>query len=521
MLVFQIYGHRLVKPPFCLLLFDKIKMMKYDVTVIGGGLGGLQCAYILAKKGMKVCVLEKNPVVGGCLQTFRRGKSEFDTGFHYVGGLDDGQSLNTLFRYFNLMDLPWHRLDADAFDEVSINGKSYFFANGYDNFVETLSSQFPHQRENLRNYVAMLKRVGDGLKDSFLPKNEDEVMSTSLFARSAYGFLCETVTDPLLRNVLSGTSLKMELSKDTLPLYVFAQINSSFIQSAWRLEGGGQLIADKLVAEIEKMGGEVRTNAEVTELVENEGRISSVVIDGEERVESTWVISDAHPAVTIDLVKESQQIRKIYRRRIGGLQNTFGMFTLNLSLKDGQVPYLNRNQYAYVGDDVWDMSDYRPDQPVRGILVSYRTPESGSRFAKNIDILAPMYWPEVEQWQGTKVGRRGADYLQLKQRKAVECIDMASRLIPNIKEAIDGQFSSSPLTYMNYTATAQGCAYGIRKDFNNPLLTLLTPRTPVPNLLLTGQNLNLHGILGVSMSSFFTCAEILGMESATDGLVFK
>ncbi len=366
----------------------------------------------------------------------------------------------------------------------------------------------------------MLKRVGDGLKDSFRPHSDSDFLGTSLFARSAYGFLTETVSDPLLQNVLSGTSLKMELCKETLPLYVFAQINSSFIQSAWRLEGGGQLIADKLVAEIEKMGGEVRTNAEVTELVENEGRISSVVINGEERVESTWVISDAHPAVTIDLVKESQQIRKIYRRRIGGLQNTFGMFTLNLSLKDGQVPYLNRNQYAYVGDDVWDMSDYRPDQPVRGILVSYRAPESGSRFAKNIDILAPMYWPEVEQWQGTKVGRRGADYLQLKQRKAVECIDMASRLIPNIKEAIDGQFSSSPLTYMNYTATAQGCAYGIRKDFNNPLLTLLTPRTPVPNLLLTGQNLNLHGILGVSMSSFFTCAEILGMESATDGLIF-
>lgn len=41
------------------------------------------------------------------------------------------------------------------------------------------------------------------------------------------------------------------------------------------------------------------------------------------------------------------------------------------------------------------------------------------------------------------------------------------------------------------------------------------PRTPIPNLFLTGQNLSLHGILGVSVTSFFTCAEILGMKTVT------
>ena len=53
------------------------------------------------------------------------------------------------------------------------------------------------------------------------------------------------------------------------------------------------------------------------------------------------------------------------------------------------------------------------------------------------------------------------------------------------------------------------------------MLTLLTPKTPVPDLFLTGQNLNLHGVLGVSMTSFFTCAEIIGMEAAADGLKFE
>ncbi|MGN1248329.1 MAG: FAD-dependent oxidoreductase, partial [Paludibacteraceae bacterium] len=44
-----------------------------SVIIIGAGLGGLECGYILAKKGFRVTVLEHDARVGGCLQSFRRG----------------------------------------------------------------------------------------------------------------------------------------------------------------------------------------------------------------------------------------------------------------------------------------------------------------------------------------------------------------------------------------------------------------------------------------------------------------
>lgn len=77
---------------------------------------------------------------------------------------------------------------------------------------------------------------------------------------------------------------------------------------------------------------------------------------------------------------------------------------------------------------------------------------------------------------------------------------------------ICGCYTSTPLTYRDYTLTPEGAAYGLRKDFNNPMLTLLSPRTPIPNLMLTGQNLMLHGLHGVTMTTLFTCAEVLGKE---------
>ena len=491
-------------------------MEKFDVIIIGSGLGGLECGFILAKAGMKVCVLEQDAQTGGCLRTFRRGNMLFDTGFHYVGGLDEGQSLHRIFRYFGLLDLPWHKMDEAGFDEVVIGDRSWLMANGYQRFVETLAQEFPHQHRNLTNYAAFLKQVSDHLFDVFTPQNKDDIFTTSLFTHSAYQFLNETIDDPLLRKVLSGASLKMELNADKLPLYVFAQITASFIESAWRLQGGGGQIADRLSQQIQAMGGEVRTCSKVTRMIENDGCISVVEVNDEEQLSAQWVISNAHPSYTLSLVDETKLIRRIYRKRIAALPNTFGMFTANIRLKPDCLPYQNRNVYIHAEDaDLWR---FKQDDPVQSILVSYYLPEAEKTFAPAIDLITPMYWSEVGRWKEKPQGCRGEDYVKMKEAKTEACIEFVSKQLPELRGSIDKVFTSTPLSYYSYTNTVDGSAYGIQKDYNQPMYTILTPRTPVPNLLLTGQSLNLHGILGVSVTSFFTCAEILGMNQIINEL---
>lgn len=97
-------------------------------------------------------------------------------------------------------------------------------------------------------------------------------------------------------------------------------------------------------------------------------------------------------------------------------------------------------------------------------------------------------------------------------------MDLAAKHIDGIAEAHEAHWVSTPLTYADYTATEHGSAYGIRKDYNATMFTVLTPKTPVPNVLLTYQNLNLHGILGTSMTAMFTCAEIIGMPTVVNQL---
>lgn len=519
------------------------------VVVIGAGLGGLECALILAKHGYEVTVAEAGHVPGGCLQNFTRVDSKgrkvlFDTGFHYVGGLDKGQSLEPIFRYLGLMDLPWHRMDADGFDEVCFDdGTSFSFAEGHTGFVEQLAKLFPDQHEGLRQYSALLAKVGEHIYDPILSRTSSSEQTPStgkssseeafgmneLFSRSAYEFLNQTITDPILRKVLSGTALKMELQAETLPLYIFAQINNSFIQSSWRLEGGGQAIVDRLIEQITALGGEVRTDSRVSAINTQDGRAIGVTICDSELIPADIVISSAHPAVTLSLLDAPKAVRKIYRSRIQNLPNTYGMFTANIALKPESLKYLNHNIFVHKSEaDLWHPAPSRTES----ILIHFYPPENqyedsryhansghtdngkltGDAFATHIDIISPMDSSSLKEWENEPVMRRGQEYEDIKQAKLQECLDLAETRLPGLRNAIDRVWTSTPLTYRSYTDEPDGTAYGLRKDFNNPLGTILSPRTPVEGLLYTGQSLNLHGILGVSMTSLLTCAELLGPD---------
>ena len=475
--------------------------MKYDVVIIGSGFGGLVCASLLSREGKSVLVLERQVQPGGCIQSYQRGNMSFDTGFHYVGGLAEGQRLHRIFSHLGLMELPWHRMDAEGFDQVTIGSQTFAFSEGYDQFVESLAEYFPQEREALQNYIRMLQEV-----DSVAFGSSD---AYKLFGTSAYEFLTSTIHDPLLLNVLSGTAMKMELRKDSLPLFTFAHGNSSFIQSSWRLRGDGNMIVRALTDGIKANGGMVVCRSEVQELIEQGGRIIAARCANGEIYEGQTFISDIHPSLTFALVKDTPLLKRIFRMRMGNMENTFGMFTVSLVLKPHALRYFNHNKYVYKQPNVWTF--YEEDKGVGGMMVSARVPEEGE-YTRQVDLLTPMPWTLCEKWENTNIGHRGEDYQIQKDRFADECVALAETVIPGLSGMVSRRYTSTPLTYRDYTLTPHGSAFGVRKDCRNLVLTMLSSRTPIPNLLLTGQNLMLPGLEGVAMTALLTCADLIGND---------
>lgn len=468
--------------------------MRYDVVIIGSGLGGLVCGSLLAREEKKVLILERQAQPGGCMQSYQRGRLSFDTGLHYIGGLAEGQQLHSIFSHLGLMKLPWVRLDADGFDRVTIGHQTFPMAEGYDHFARTLSEYFPKEKEGLRKYVELMRH---------LPSMEE------IGPVNAYDWMKSLFNDSLLINVLSGSAIKMELRRESLPLFTFAHGMSSYIGSSWRLRGGGHLIVNALVDDINRMGGKVVCHAEVNKLEEKDGRIVAARCSKGDVYEGDVFISDVHPQVTFGWLDESKVIKNMFRRRINAMENSTGILTVSLVLKKGVLPYFNHNKYYYRKPNVWTFSE--DVGGVGGVMVSCRVPEEGD-YARQIDLMTPVSWKLFEAWEHTTVGHRGESYDMLKNHLADECIHLAERVVPELGSMVEKRYISTPLTYRDYTLSPCGSAYGVRKDCRNILMTTLSPRTSIPNLLLTGQSLMLHGVEGVTMTALQTCGELLGKD---------
>ncbi len=491
-------------------------MNNYDTIIIGGGLSGLQAAYILAKEGQKVCVLEQHHTIGGCLQSFKRKDVFFDTGVHYIGSLDKNQVLYKYFKYFNLIDnIKYKKLDIDAFDVINYKNKEYKFAQGYDNFADKLIKKFPNEKNGILAYIKKIQEI-----EQVFPLHNLKPLKTTLIPRDVLtintkAFIESVIKNKDLQNILAGNNALYAGVADKTPFYMHALITSSFIESSYRLVGGSQQLADSLTESIKSFGGDVFVNKQVKEILTQGKQATQVITKTGEVFSAKKFISAIHPANTLKMLK-TNVIKKVYRNRINNLKNTSSMFILYAKLKKNKIKYLNYNYYKIFDNDVWNGYNYTNDNWPRGYL--YVTPANteSNKYADTLTILSYMNFADVKKWENTTVGNRGNDYLEFKKQKAERLLNLTEKTFRGTISGIESYYTSTPLTYRDYTGTPDGSVYGILKDSNDPLPTFISPRTKIENLFLTGQNLNMHGVLGVTISSVATCSEILGSSYILD-----
>ncbi len=491
--------------------------LKYDVIIAGSGLGGLLCGSILAKEGMHVCILEKSRKAGGCLQTFKRKGVVFDTGVHYFGGMDPGQTLHRYWDYFGLTkSLELERMNRDGFDIIGISDREYPMAIGFDHFVEQLLPHFPSEKENLEKYTCSLKVISAGfpLYNLELPKDHTEEKYRS---QSAFDFFyalneSENPSDGIhtgrLSSVLAGNNLIYAGNRKHTPLHLPALINHSFISSAWRTVGGSAQIAEKLMEGILSNGGEIHLDEEVIGICLNEDEFEVMTKPGR-CFTSKKFISGIHPAKTLKMM-EPTVFRKTFFKRITNLKNTVSSFAVYIVLKDRSFPYLDHNYYYHSTDDVWNESN-REGWP-SGYMLHTPAPASEDGFARNMIILAAMPFKKVKKWEDTRKGNRGSEYLEFKDHFAASLLELAEQRFPGLRSAISYMEASTPLTWRDYTGIPEGSMYGIERDYQDPLITTLLPATKIPGFYFTGQNISLHGMLGVTIGAVLTCGEIIGLE---------
>lgn len=492
---------------------------QYDILVIGSGLGGLVSALILAKEGLKVCVLEKNNQYGGNLQTFSRDKLIFDTGVHYLGGLSEGQNLHQFFSYLEIMDdLEIQKMDEDGYDKITFadDENEYPHAQGYRNFIKQLSAFFPDEKENLENYCEEVQRIC-----SFFPRYHvigQDNYSEEILHLNTRRFIESITSNEKLQAVLLGSNFLYAGDSENTPFYVHALTVNSYIQSAYKCVKGGSQISKLLIKKLRQYGADVYKHSEVSEFIfNNDNTLTAVKTKDGKEYTAKQFISNIEIRTTIRLIGE-KRLKKSFLNRILSWQPVSSCFSVYLVLKPQSVPNFNYNIYHYSSEEsVWKAYRYQRDSWPSTYMLSSTPSTHDPVFAESLTAISYMDFEEVKDWENTfntvtDHNRRDELYEKFKHEKAEKMITALEKKIPDVRNSIESIYTSSPLSYRDYIGSYQGNMYGYIKSSENPLKTMMSPRTKIENLFLTGQSVNMHGILGCTIGAFNTCAEILGKE---------
>lgn len=492
---------------------------EFDIVVIGSGMGGLVCADILGREGYKVCILEKNKQAGGSLQTYVRDRVIFDSGVHYLGGLGEGQNLYQVFKYLGLMDrLKLQKMDEDVFDKIIIENdpKEYIYAQGYENFIQHLLKDFPKEEKALRAYCDKIKEVCSKFPLYNLRSGGNANEKTPVLEIDLKVFIESITDDKKLQAVLVGNNMLYVLQENKTPLYVHAMILNSYIESSWKCIDGGSNITKYMVQNIRQHGGDVRRNAEVKKITVEDGKVSSVQLANGLQVYGKNFISNMHPVRTLEMT-DTDLIKPAYRSRVKELENTVSSFIVNIVFQKDAFPYMKHNYYYHKEGHVWNPAEHNEENWPLAYSLFFSASSRMDKYAESMTILVYMRFDEVKQWAHisntvNNENDRGAEYEAFKKRKAEILIDLVQEKFPGLRDAIQSYYTATPLSYRDYIGNDDGSMYGIAKDYRNPLKTFISPRTKIPNLYLTGQNLNLHGVMGATMSGLVTCIALLGNE---------
>ncbi len=493
--------------------------------VIGSGLGGLVSALILAKEGLKVCVLEKNNQYGGNLQTFSRDKLIFDTGVHYIGGLSEGQNLNHFFSYLEIMnDLDIRKMETDGYDKITFGDDftEYPHAQGYKNFVDQLAKLFPDERQNLETYCQEIQEICNSFPRYNVVGKEN--YSEEILHLNTKRFIESITSDKKLQAVLLGSNFLYAGDSENTPFYVHALTVNSYIQSAYKCGKGGSQISKLLIRKLREYGADVFKHAEVSEMLFDEKEIlKGVKIRSGKSFYANLFISNIEIRSAIQLIGE-KRLKKSFVNRVMSWKPITSCFSVYLVLKPNKVQNFNYNIYHYSSPDlVWNAFRYDKKKWPETYMLSSTPSKQNGEFAESMTAISYMDFTEVKEWETTfntitDEYERGQLYEKFKLEKAEKMIDALEHKFPALRASVKNIYTSSPLSYRDYIGSFEGNMYGYSKTSENPLKTMVSPRTKINNLFLTGQSVNMHGILGCTIGAFNTCAEILGKELIDDRL---
>lgn len=498
---------------------------KYDVIVIGSGMGGLTAASILARlKNKRVLVLEKHYVAGGQTHEFQRNQYSWDVGIHYIGAVAPGEQARLLLDLVTAKHVEWNRMP-DVFDRLAFPDFTLDVHKDPRKFVANLIALFPNEEKAIHQYIRDLKSASNWYISNFLGKIPDPVARMPFALKSiGKGELARMTTQAYMDESFCNDRLKAALTaqwidyglvpeRSSFGLHALVVWGYSAKSGAYFPEGGGRTLAQAAEKVIEMHGGRIQVDTEVTKILIKDGAAYGVKVcqsngwQGEFLADT--IISNVGAELTFrDLIPT--QYCQAERAELAGFERGTSMSVLYLGLKE------NPEKMGFKGENYWISENYDINSSADSLaevikghasygFISFPSLKNKQAHAHTAEICIPANPEFFDAWI-----HRPPEYYQAKDNITAAILAMVERHFPGFGKMIDYAELSTPVTMERYTSRPKGEPYGIPGTPARFGLKALKPKTPIKNLFLSGSDVCSLGIVGALHGGAAAAASILG-----------
>ncbi|MCX5850058.1 MAG: NAD(P)/FAD-dependent oxidoreductase [Deltaproteobacteria bacterium] len=473
-----------------------------NIVIIGAGVGGLSAGIILSLLNFQVTVVEKNPLPGGLMRSYRRSGFDCPVGVHYVGALGEKEPLGKMFHILGIpvdeLFIPMGQegiIDRYIFDDLIFD-----LPTSIDSLEKNLRSTFPEDTAALDAIMINLREISRRMMDpSFLLNQGDPFQNMEYY--QSMGELLDTLQVSVgLRAILSVPCNLIGVPLNDCPVIFHHMVLASYLFSSWRLKESGSKMTEVFVRRFKESGGSLILNNGIKKISLAEGKVTGVILESGTNLPADAVVAAIHPKILLELL-EPESLRPSYRQRILGLKETEGVIGVQISVDSAANPEINYNIYRLHRDENGIIKD--------GFF--YQLRGGNSHGANLLSIITKSSYSEWSQWENTVPGQRGKDYEEKKMSIAESLLKKAQEIFGDMKDAriLDVY---TPLTIRDYVNCPEGACYGILRSSRQLLKAISLNNIPIPGLCLAGQNALAPGVLGSIMGSFNAARQIIGAE---------
>jgi all-trans-retinol 13,14-reductase len=504
---------------------------EYDAIVIGSGMGGLTTAALLSDLGQKVCVLEQHYTAGGFTHSYERAGYEWDVGVHYIGEVGAPTRTRKLFDYLSGGKLEWAPM-ADEYDRFYVGDKVFNAVAGKREFRDNLVRQFPDEEQAIDRYLVLLDRSGDALSAFGMGRGMPQWMGQAIkpwlnwkrrgaYRQTTWNVLSKLTDNKDLIATLCGQWGDMGMPPKRSPFMAHAMIARHYLYGGYYPVGGAWRIADTIIPKIQAGGGEVFTYARVDEILVEEGSVAGVRMEDGHRIDCGSVISSAGVDNTFNHLLPNDVVEQAgYRHLLDTVQPSVGHLGVYIGLKGtaAEIGLPRTNYWVYPSNDYDGALDAfleNPDAPFPIVYISFpsaKDPDYENRHpgTSTIEIVAPAPYEWFEKWHDETWGKRGDDYEALKADFGKRLMAVLYDKVPEARGKVDYYEVSTPLSTNWFGGYQRGELYGLAHTGQRLEQDWLRPKTTIPGLWMTGQDILTCGVTGAMMSGLITTMSMVG-----------